>query len=513
MKLADLTLFNSQAIRDIEARVAVEHPGKNLMKKAGRATAILAKQLIKKNSHPILMIAGPGNNGGDACATAADLAKEGFQVIVILCADTDKYTENSKKFFEKALSRKVIFKSCDTLKSLLKQEFSLIIDGMFGIGLTRPINGINKEVIITINQYAKIRQVPILSIDIPSGLHPDTGTIIATEAEEGACIEATCTLTFLGNKPGLYTADGKDYAGQVLISDLDVDATQRPDSNIILNDPTAFTFQLPRRKQNSHKGDFGQVLVIGGAKGMVGASILAGRTALYAGAGKTTLGFLSPTVSYDPLHPEIMCHDLADIKLGSEVIVIGPGLGKTDAARHSLTRMLQSDSRLVIDADALNLISADQELQEYLKIRNAQSILTPHPLEAARLLQQTTKDIQSDRLSSALSLAEQFKCTIILKGTGSIICNQLCDLRINTTGNAGLATGGTGDVLAGLCGALMAQGLTSFDAAQLATWLHGAAADYLSKNGTGPIGMNPSELPEAIRHCLNVFAASQKEIS
>jgi len=503
LKQTDLILFSINDIREIETKVAAENPGKSLMKKAGKATAALAKKLIENNVHPVLIVAGPGNNGGDACAAAADLAKDGYQVIVVLCADPATYSEGGKKYFEKALSRKVIFKNSNSLTSLLKQDFSLIIDGLFGIGLHRPIAGIEKEVVLHINDYAKETHVPVLSIDVPSGLNADTGAIVRSETEEGVCVKADYTITFLGNKLGLHTADGKDYAGKVIISDLDIEPIAQNDRSPKLNAPASFQFTLPRRNHNSHKGNFGQVAIIGGAKGMVGASILAGRTALFAGAGKVTIGFLSQAPSFDILHPEIMCHDADQMTMRYDVIVIGPGLGTTEAAKLLLSDALRSNASLVIDADALNLIAMDQALQDALSHRNAASVLTPHPLEAARLLQESTETIQSNRPQHGLALAEKFNATVILKGSGSIICDQQGQLRVNTSGNSGLATGGTGDVLAGLCGALLGQGLSAFDAAQLATWLHGQAADDLLKKGNGPVGMSPSELPFAIRHCLN----------
>ena len=499
----DLMLFSAQEIRDIEAKVALNNPGKNLMKKAGREIAALAKKLIKHHAYPILMIAGPGNNGGDACSAAADLAKEGFKVIVILCAHPETYSTNAKKYFEKALSRRVTFKNIDAVSTLLLQQFSIIIDGIYGIGLNRPISGKNQEVIQRINHYAALTQTPILSIDVPSGLNANTGTVISTESNEGVCIKATCTLTFLGNKPGLHTADGKDYAGDVIVADLDVDPVDRPTNLSMINTPDTCNLDQLRRKQNSHKGHFGEVTVIGGAQGMVGAPILAARSALYAGAGKVTLGLLAKGISYDALHPEIMCNLASDVSMRSNAIVIGPGLGTSTDALHIVSQALQTKVPIVVDADALNLIAANETLTKLLQTREKPSILTPHPLEAARLLKKSTKDIQDNRLRSGLTLSEKYNATVILKGSGSIICNQHGHLRINTTGNPGLATGGTGDVLAGLCGALLAQGLNDFDAGQLAAWLHGKAADYVLENEKGPIGMNPSELPSAIRHCLN----------
>ncbi len=507
---SDLILLNTQTIRDLEANTINEIPHANLIKKAGKATADLAKQLIKKKTLPVLILAGPGNNGGDACATAAELAKDGYSVIVVLCADPEKYSADGKKAFDKALSRKVIFKNNDAIDELLKLNFSIIIDGLFGIGLKRAISGIYESVITKVNHLAHNKQIFILSIDLPSGLNADTGVLVTDDAERGIAIKADATITFIANKPGLHTADGKDYAGEVIVNDLGIQPTVIEETKFLLNDASGFKFHLPERKQNSHKGSYGEVIIIGGDKGMLGASVLAARTALYAGAGKVNVSLLHPAIDYDMLHPEIMYKDAQLLQVNEEIIVIGPGMGDSDLAKIVLSKTLSSGISLVIDADALNLIAANDELQDLLISRTARSILTPHPLEAARLLKVTTKEVQQDRCNATLRLAEKFRCVVVLKGSGTIITNPEGQLRINTTGNPGLATGGSGDVLAGLCGALLAQGLNNFETAQLAVWLHGTAADTLVEAGVGPIGMNASELPEAIRHCFNAFVDNQR---
>ncbi|MFZ6753152.1 NAD(P)H-hydrate dehydratase [Undibacterium sp. Dicai25W] len=508
--LADLHLLNIKTIRDLEANTINEIPHANLIKKAGKATANLAKQLIKKKALPALILAGPGNNGGDACATAAELAKDGYSVIVILCADPEKYSADGKKAFDKALSRKVIVKNSDALDDLLKLDFSIIIDGLFGIGLKRAISGIYEKAINGANQLAHKKQIFILSIDVPSGLNADTGTLVTDDADKNVAVKADATITFIANKPGLHTADGKDYAGEVIVNDLGIQSPVTEESKLLLNHASRFNFQLPERKQNSHKGSYGEVIVIGGDKGMLGASVLAARTALYSGAGKVNVSLLHPAIDYDTLHPEIMYKDAQHLQMKEEIVVIGPGMGHSDIAKTILSKALSSEISLVIDADALNLIAANKELNDLLMGRTASSILTPHPLEAARLLHISAKEVQQDRCKAALLLANKFKCVVVLKGSGTIITDPEGRLRINTTGNPGLATGGSGDVLAGLCGALLAQGLNSFETAQLAVWLHGAAADTLVEAGVGPIGMIASELPEAIRHCLNAFVDNQR---
>jgi hydroxyethylthiazole kinase-like uncharacterized protein yjeF len=225
--------------------------------------------------------------------------------------------------------------------------------------------------------------------------------------------------------------------------------------------------------------------------------------ALMAGAGRVFAGFAGPVPAYDSLHPELMCRHADDLRADHGVVVIGPGLGMSRHAHDLLSRAVSSAPALVIDADALNLIAAEPALQSRLAQRRAPSLLTPHPLEAARLLGTDVHAVQSDRLSAANALAQRYHATVILKGSGSIIADPGDIPVINATGNPALATAGSGDVLAGLCGALLAQGWPVRASALAATWLHGSAADQMVADGTGPIGATASELMPWIRNALN----------
>ena len=495
-----LTLFFSKQIRQLETLAKKQNPGTSLMQKAGKAAADFAMSLLGKVSAPILIVAGPGNNGGDACETAANLAEKGFSVSILLCATPEKYSPEAQSCFEHAVAKNVqIITSADFL-TIQETDWSLIIDGLFGIGLTREITGIYADIVVKLNIISSKKNIPVLALDTPSGLNTDTGIVIG---EHKIAIRANHTLTFIGNKPGLHTADGKDYAGSVVVGNLDIPEHLYPISKCLLNCPESFEFVVPGREQNSHKGSYGEVIIIGGADGMSGAGILAARSALFAGAGKVFIGFIHPTISYDAPYPEIMCRNANDIQYTTGVIVAGPGMGDSQTAKDILHRILDSDAPLVLDADALNLIASDVELQIKLSNKITATILTPHPLEAARLLEVSTKEIQSNRLSAANQLSTKFNAIVILKGAGSVIGHPDGSIRVNTSGNPGLATGGTGDVLAGLCGALLAQGYDYFHAAQLATWLHGNAADTLVNKGVGPIGICASELPVEIRAGLN----------
>jgi hydroxyethylthiazole kinase-like uncharacterized protein yjeF len=262
---------------------------------------------------------------------------------------------------------------------------------------------------------------------------------------------------------------------------------------------------IPKRQKDAHKGLHGSVAIIGGADGMVGAALLAGRAALLLGAGRIYACFLAKDApSVDILHPEIMMrsmHDLDHLK-SLDCAVIGPGLGMLNNAKDALENWLKKEIPLVLDADALNLISADPSLAKLLKERSAPSVVTPHAGEAARLLNVTADQIQKNRESSALQLAQDFRCTVVLKGAGTLI-SQNNQLLLNTTGNAALASGGTGDVLAGMIGSFVAQGLNVLEACKTAVYLHGTAADNLVAQEIGPIGLTASEVAIEARYLIN----------
>ena len=257
-----------------------------------------------------------------------------------------------------------------------------------------------------------------------------------------------------------------------------------------------------------HKGHFGDAVIVGGAPGMCGAALLAGRAALRVGTGRVFVGLLDergPAV--DPVQPELMIRSAESALADSDTIAIGPGLGRGTAARDLLAQALASDATLVLDADALNLLAMDEALATQARERLAPMVLTPHPGEAARLLGQSTDVVQDDRLKTALALARHFNSHVVLKGCGSVIARPDGQWRINRTGNPGMAAAGMGDVLTGLLAGLLAQGLAMDDAVAMGVHLHGAAADLLLARGIGPIGMGAAELPDAVRILINQWVA------
>jgi hydroxyethylthiazole kinase-like uncharacterized protein yjeF len=458
-----IPLLRSLEVRAIEARYADARPP--LMERAGDAVAAMARQMMGTRTGPVLILAGPGNNGGDGLVAARILKDQGIDVTVVQAGKN----------------------------ALPDRKWALVVDALFGIGLTRPIEGVLAELVSRINALP----CPILAIDVPSGLSADTGRVL------GAAIRANRTLTFIAGKPGLYTLDGPDHCGIVTIDTIGVDVDV-PAGRLISTD--LFREHLKPRLRNSHKGSFGSAGIIGGAPGMAGAALLAGRAALHLGAGRVYLGMLEH-LAVDPAQPELMLRAARDILPLATVLAIGPGLGQSDEAVELLRHALASPLPLVLDADALNLLASHPVLATKVSRGDTPRILTPHPAEAARLLGTTTDAVQNDRLAAAQALSRRYRAIVVLKGCGSIVAAPDGRWFINTTGNPGLASAGSGDVLTGMIATLLAQCWPPLEAALAALHLHGAAADLLAAGGTGPIGITAGEIIVAARSLLNRWVA------
>jgi hydroxyethylthiazole kinase-like uncharacterized protein yjeF len=394
--------------------------------------------------------------------------------------------------------------TADFVRVLTATRWTLVIDGLFGIGLARGIAPPLHGVIELLNTL----DCSVLALDVPSGLDADTGNIVGPH---GIAAAATHTITFIGDKPGLHTGSGRDYAGIISVANLDIDPRFYSMPHAQLGMPDSFAASLRPRLHNSHKGSFGDVIVAGGARGMSGAAVLAGTAAAHCGAGRVFAAFLEDPPAYDPAHPELMCRHAEDVDLSKGAVVLGPGLGTSRQACDLVARGLAADVPAVIDADALNLIAAESALQHRLSERRAPALLTPHPLEAARLLGTSAAQVQADRLAAARLLAQRFNAIVVLKGSGSVIARPDGEVAINTTGNPALATAGSGDVLAGICGALLAQHWDVWEAALGGVWIHGHAADRLVAEGIGPVGLTASELIPAMRAILNQLTGSHAQ--
>ncbi|MDO8341552.1 MAG: NAD(P)H-hydrate dehydratase [Candidatus Woesebacteria bacterium] len=456
-------LLRSDELRVLETRYADAVPP--LMERAGRSAAEFARQLIKGSRAPVLVCAGPGNNGGDARVLARLLKEQGTRVVVVSPGEP-----------------------------VPVGSYALVVDGLFGIGLTRPVSGIHAELIARMNEFAG----PILALDVPSGLNGDTGRAL------GIAVRATHTLSFIGGKPGLYTLDGPDHCGEVNVVDLGLKLDACSGALLSIDD---FRNRLKPRTQNSHKGSYGSLAVIGGAVGMTGAALLAAHAGLMLGAGRVFAGLLQ-ALAVDPQRPELMLRSPGDAFAEATTAVVGPGLGASGAALEILRRVASADFPLLLDADALNLLGAHPVLAARIARRAAATVITPHPAEAARLLATTTDAVQADRVGAALELAQRFRAHVALKGCGTIVAHPDGRWRINTTGNPGLASGGSGDVLSGMAGALLAQGWPAGAAISAAVHLHGAAADTLAARGDGPIGIAAGELIPVARTLLNRLIAA-----
>lgn len=500
-------LYTVSQIRAVERAAAATLPAGSLMQRAGQAAANVALALIAglpKNRRSVVLLAGPGNNGGDALEAAANLAhtNAGVDVAILHLPGAGPVSADTAAALARARASAARF-----IDALPEREPGLVVDGLFGIGLARPLEGAARALVTTLNA----RHWQVLALDVPSGLDADTGTVVGAG---GVAIVAQRTLTFLADKPGLHTLTGRDHAGEVQLDGLGVAADKYVEAAICLNDTALFAGQLLPRRHDSHKGTFGDVMIVGGAHGMAGAPVLAARCALYAGAGRVMVASLDGAAGFDSVHPEIMFRLAADQNLArtsnEETMVIGPGLGDSAQAMGLLADALQGDATIVLDADGLNLVAASIDLAARLTARRARgyaTVMTPHPLEAARLLACSTAEVQQDRLATAQKLAERYQAVVVLKGSGSVIAAPGAVTVINANGNPGLATGGSGDTLAGLCGALLAQGWPAREAACGAVWLHGAAADRLVEQGIGPIGLTAGELPPAVRALLNELVA------
>lgn len=478
-------------IRTIEAAAGSQ----GLMERAGDATARLAITMARDGGGPIVFLVGPGNNGGDALVGARALHRRGVDVQVALLAPANYKGDAARAWNEwNALGQPPIDDPAGAIASA-----SLVVDGLFGIGFTRALDERARRWIGLINDAG----CPVLAIDIPSGVDADTGHVA------DVAVEADCTLTFIADKPGLHTGDGVDHCGTIVVDTLGVDHASAGGGAI--NRPALFEGALTPRRRSSHKGTFGSVAVIGGSAGMVGAALMTARTALFAGAGRVYVRLLARhPPGFDALHPELMLRATLE---GVEwtAAAIGPGLGIHEEALLELEGVLRDDRPLVLDADALNAIAAHPHFGLLVAERERRgqppAVLTPHPLEAARLLETDARAVQRDRIAAATTLAARTGSIVVLKGAGTVIADSRGGWVINATGNPALATGGTGDVLCGLVAGLLAQGLAPPDAARAATWLHGTAADDLVASGIGPIGLTASELIDAIRLALNRLVA------
>ncbi|MEO8281035.1 MAG: NAD(P)H-hydrate dehydratase, partial [Ideonella sp.] len=438
-------MYRARAARELEAAaiaaVRLDLGEPRLMVRAGAAVARLAAA-VAPFAERIWIAAGPGNNGGDGIEAAIHLRAQGRSVTLTLAGDPLRLPADAAISLQNARACGIDIDMADAAPPLLKSS-DLAIDALLGLGSSRPPDAAIAALVHSLNA----QPCGVLAVDLPTGLDGDTGHPFGD-----AAVRATHTLSLLTLKPGLFTGAGRDHAGSIWLDDLGCGA---PPGALDAATPDAWLSAAvaPKvRRQTAHKGSFGDVLAVGGAAGMSGAILLCARAAHAAGAGRVWVVPMDHSAPLlDPIRPELMWRraldSFDDPSLRASTIACGCGAAASiDAV---LPRLLDQAARLVIDADALNAIADTPALAQALCARREPSILTPHPLEAARLLGTDTKTVQCDRLAAAQTLADRFASVVILKGSGTVIAAPGVVAHVNSSGNAALATAGSGDVLAG----------------------------------------------------------------
>lgn len=479
-----LIILTADELQNLEMRAANQLGAGTLMKRAGAAAAELIMKRLEDagvEQRRVTLLVGPGNNGGDALACACELREKGAVVNVVLpggrrptsalaLAQLERWTQAGGTTYD---------------DPYMTEKADCVVDGLFGTGLAKPITGDYLDAVLWFNE----RQALKVSLDIPSGLNPVTGHW--TGSYPGC--SADVTITFLCVKSGLYMCEGADAAGEIVLNELDVSVPLSPLSVIGTDE---FPRVLRPRVKNSHKGDYGSVAVIGGTNGMIGASILAARAALISGAGRVTLECRAEHAPHvDMVYPEIMFATKPVNLEDFDAIVLGCGLGTSAEAKARVIEALNCQKPLILDADALNIIAADIKLQDMVLARRAPTVLTPHPGEAARLLRRDTAGVTADRVAACRELAVQTGAIVVLKGAGTVISMRSSRTWINPTGSPMLATGGSGDVLAGMIGAMFAQGYDMVESVLAAVYFHGLSAEGLEAGFTaGEIAPNAMAL-------------------
>ena len=480
-------LYRTKQVRELD-RLTIQTAGISGFELMSRAGEVVFQWICRQypQVRSLAVFCGAGNNAGDGYIVASLAKYAGFLVNVYSCIDPEQLKGDAGSAYKNYVKDKgnVIPFQADQFISA-----DIIVDALFGTGLDRPVSGIYAEAINTINRQEK----KVVAIDIPSGLNADTGNIM------GLAVKADSTVSFIGLKQGLLTGLAPDYCGEIIYDTLSV-----PDS--VFESVPASAIRIiknpwPDRNRCSHKGDYGHVLIVGGDRGYSGAARLAGEAALRMGTGLVSVAtHREHAGTLNQGRPELMCHgvqyvrDLTMLMEKADVVVLGPGLGQTDWAKVLFACALSCNKKMVIDADALNLLAQSPQNKDNW-------ILTPHPGEAARLLNCTTSDILQNRFSAASAIQNKYGGVTVLKGAGTLIATAH-EMAVSTSGNPGMATGGMGDVLSGVIAGLLAQGFSLPHAAQQGVYGHGSAADRAVKK-SGERGLLASDLMPYLRTWAN----------
>lgn len=463
------------------------------------ATAALARSLAA--GRPIVAWVGPGNNGGDALLAVLRLRELGFSTRAIALDASREPGGDAGDIWKRARAKGFPIEAHEAWEGIFAAAREpIVVDGLFGIGLQRPLEA---TAAATCARIAG-RGWPVVAVDVPSGIDADTGARLGASA-----VHARITVTMIADKPGLHTGAATDHAGEVRVADLGIDAAQRQaaldgvaatDSGRLFDRAQASAASLPPRAADTSKGSFGAVLCYGGAPGLRGAVLLAARGAQAIGAGRIYVGTPAGEL-FDPGQPQWMSV-ASDARFERfDAVAIGCGLGDAPMARAAIARAIDDARALVVDADALNAIAADDALARAFAARDASraGIVTPHPLEAARLLRSDVARVQSDRIGAACTIAAKLRCTALLKGAGTIVATPEGRWSVVASGSPALASAGSGDVLAGMCAALLARALDAERAACLGAWLHGEAGEAWARANGSADGLSAADLQEWVR--------------
>ena len=484
-------LYRAAQVRELDRRAIQDQgiPGYTLMSRAGIAT-FTALQKHWPQAKQIVAVCGGGNNGGDGYVIARLALQAGLKAQVLYLKQPGALKGDALKAFQDARDAGVpiqAFQSSDL------QQADVVVDALLGTGLEREVRDAWQEAISAINQHPE----RVLAVDIPSGLHADTGAVL------GIAVQATLTVSFIGLKQGLFSGQGPSYCGQVIFNDLEVPGQIYQDM-----EPASHAYHgedllqlLPKRPCSAHKGDHGHVLVVGGDLGMAGAARMAAEAAARCGAGLISVATHSEHAGLQAaVRPELMFHgvtqaeDLEPLLERATVVAVGPGLGRSAWGQVLLKRVLEWPGPLVMDADALNLLASNPSDRDNW-------ILTPHPGEAGRLLGLSSQQIEADRFSAVKALADRFGGVCVLKGAGSLITQKNDKIWLNRSGNPGMGSGGMGDVLTGVMAGLLAQGLKRDEAARVGAYLHGRAGDLATE--AGERGLLATDLLPFLRRLVN----------
>ncbi len=496
MDIQAYRLYTPEQVRNFD-RIAIESygiSGMTLMERAGQAAyAVIKKNWL--NVRHVSVVCGSGNNAGDGYILARLLHKTGVKVRVLSLVPVESLQGDAQMAYQKAVDAGI---KIQRRGRIVVERTELIVDALLGTGLSRAVDGIYKKAIDEINASG----LAVLSLDIPSGLSANTG------CAKNTAVYADVTVTFVAQKRGLFTADARDFCGILIFSRLGLDDAIYADQASFFTRMDAkvlFSELLPRRKNNSHKGSYGHVLVIGGNHGMPGSVRLSAEAALRSGAGKVTVATREENVQIIMAGlPELMCHgvetsmQLKKILSTATVVVIGPGLGGDTWAK-GVFRCVMKYSRvpIIIDADGLALLAESDEKNK----QTAAILITPHPKEAAVMLETTTQAIQSDRFLAVEQLHKKYTGCVLLKGAGSLLTNG-DETRVCDAGNPGMATAGMGDLLSGVIAALLAQGCNAWQALQLGVLCHAVSGDKVCQ-AEGEKGLLASDLLPVIRQIIN----------